>query len=648
MDGCTGYGQHVLYTADWFRRAGYVVGIEPTRCGVGGVNTVPELTVAKVGHPHLLIEPSDWNEPSDYWFTMYETTKLPWDAFQRLNKARHIIVPCEWNAVCFNAQGLAAQVHVCPLGVNHARFRPLRRGASSRFVFGMFGTPSYSNVVRKNFAHAVQAFGAAFGGRKDVHLQIKQLPSCPTIGFDRPGVEVIAESYTEEQIALWLQSIDVLVMPSRCEAFGFTALQAMACGKPVIACAFAGPASYLTAQNAFLVDYTLVPARGAYMETGLWAEPDFDSTVAAMVSAVSDTAQLEAKGREAAKTAACYSWSAYGQRLQSILQTTGFFENKVRPSIHKPAIKIEGARISVDDIVRFYADHPGSSKPKFGSLFDPEKYTLTNTPTGMGDSVMMTDLPRAAALARRSGSCYLSSTHFRDIIQYNPYYVDKHHPVWLSLSSMQIGYDLGPGHNFQKTRRMFGLPVDPRPSGCIIVPGVEKRNRVSLHFEPGVHANAQRVIYHPRAREVYPENLNIIRQFIAAHPELEFFEVGGTVLADTVPNIAHLPLPSVVREMASCSLHLGIISGPYHIANALGVRTIVIINFPHPSSFMLPCMKNVDVVESEWLYPQSHVLHQDEDSAHWPKFSLKTLEMAYHGETYPYEDPTPFLQLVNK
>lgn len=645
LEAATGYGQHVLYTAQCLKEAGYAVGIEPSRTSPQAIAAHSELVVAKAGTPHLLIETPDCTIPSDYWFTMHETTRLAWDAFQRVSTARHLIVPCSWNAVCFNAQGVPAQLHICPLGINHSVFYPGAPKRSGPFVFGVFGTPSQSNAVRKNFAHAVRAFHAAFDRRAGVELQIKQLPTCSTVGYNLPNVSVIADVFTEVQIADWLRNIDVLILPSRCEAFGFTALQAMACGKPVIGCAFGGPADYLTDLNAYLVQYALIPVRGTHMETGLWAEPSLDSTVAAMQAAYNNRDEVVRKGVEAVKTAAHYSWSAYATKLQTILRSTGFFENCKQP-VYRPSFRISSPRVGVDDLVNFYADHPGSSKPKLDMRFEPEKYTLTNTPTGMGDSVMLTDLPRAAAQVQRVGTSYLSSPHFRDLIQFNPFYTDAHHPVWVSLSSLQQRFDLGPGHNLQKARRAFGLPVDPRPAGCIVVPGVRPSNRVSLHFEAGVHAASQRQMYHPRAREIYPENLAVIREFIRAHPELDFFEVGGRVLSDTVPSLVHLPLPAVVCEMAACCLHIGIISGPYHVANALGVRTIVIINFPSPNDFMLPCLKNVDVVESEWLYPQSHVLHQDQDSPHWPKFSLRTLEMAYNGETYPYADPSPFLSLV--
>lgn len=315
-------------------------------------------------------------------------------------------------------------------------------------------------------------------------------------------------------------------------------------------------------------------------------------------------------------------------------------------SIGVPRRVVKERRLTVDDVHRFFASLPDTKKPKFPRTLDPEEWTLTNTPTGIGDSVMLTDIERAASSANRKATSWLCTTSFRALQNFNPYHRTIQSPHWISLSAYQGAFDLGPGHNFQRARRIFGLPIDSRPSGCLVVPGAVRKNRVSLHFEAGSHAENQKC-YHPQPRVVYPQNLEIVRRFIRAHPELDFFEIGGSVLKDTVPSL-NCSLDETIRAMSECCLHIGIISGPYHMANALGVPTICIINFPSPWQLMLPCVKNIDIVEAEWLYPQSHILHQDHDSSHWPMLSLYNLERAYNRETYPYDDPTPFLEMVTK
>jgi hypothetical protein len=306
--------------------------------------------------------------------------------------------------------------------------------------------------------------------------------------------------------------------------------------------------------------------------------------------------------------------------------------------------KLSKGRVTQDDIIKFYRGRPGTTKVPFGRKLEPYQWTLTNAAGGIGDSVMMTDI----CLAHIAATAWIPSPHFTEITKLNPYHKNAQRPFMVSLSTMQQNFDLGPGHNFQRVRRLFNLPVDPAPKGCIIPPkGARKRKLISLHLVPGPHVLDQQRAVHPRAREVYPENLKILRKWISKHSEFDFIEVGGDVLADQVRNTKGWPLADVVQRMASCVLHIGIISGPYHIAHALGVRTICIINFPAPWMLMLPVIKNVDVVEAEWLYPQSHILHQDHDSRHWPKFSEKNLEAAFQMETYPYEDPKRFLEMIS-
>lgn len=155
----------------------------------------------------------------------------------------------------------------------------------------------------------------------------------------------------------------------------------------------------------------------------------------------------------------------------------------------------------------------------------------------------------------------------------------------------------------------------------------------------------QRRVIHPRAREVYPENIAIIREFIANHPEVDFCEVGTSVLSGLIPSVGRSGLMETIAWMSTAHVHIGTGSGPMHLAEALGMRTIVIINFPEPWKLMLPNLVNTFVREEQWYYPQSSILHQDHDSAHWPKFSLYSLESAFNNEVYPYGNPIGHIDL---
>jgi hypothetical protein len=117
---------------------------------------------------------------------------------------------------------------------------------------------------------------------------------------------------------------------------------------------------------------------------------------------------------------------------------------------------------------------------------------------------------------------------------------------------------------------------------------------------------------------------------------MEFYEVGAHFSGlDSVGNWTGLPLEQSIRNMATCQYFIGILSGPLHLAIALGLK-VININFPAPSRIYLPVLKDIDLVETEWLYPQSVLLHQDGEGELVARFSLTNLERAINGDLYPY------------
>lgn len=303
-----------------------------------------------------------------------------------------------------------------------------------------------------------------------------------------------------------------------------------------------------------------------------------------------------------------------------------------------PAIIPSRRRVTADDVRKFYAGRNEAVRAQ-GPVLNPEEWTLINIPTGLGDAVVLTDLPRSAARAGTSAKIYSHSPLFKDLVRFNPWYEDVQNPQCVALAAATARWKLGGGHNIQRAQRLFGLPVSKVPTGCIQVERVRRiEGRVSLHFDPGPHQGWQRRNIHPRARLIYPQTMAAIRRFIDAHPSMSWIEVGGRRMLEhpSVESAVGHGLEDTVRLMAECQYHLGIISGPMHVAIALGLRTIAIVNFPNPSQLMLPNLVDIGMVEEEWLYPQQVVLHQDADSSHWPKFSYRSLSAAFDGGVYPY------------
>lgn len=95
-----------------------------------------------------------------------------------------------------------------------------------------------------------------------------------------------------------MQSCDCFVLPSRYETFGVVYIEAMACGKPVIAAASGGPDDFISKENGMLVPVedieALADAMLSMVETGKNYQPDKIRDSIQQFSAPSIAAQLTA------------------------------------------------------------------------------------------------------------------------------------------------------------------------------------------------------------------------------------------------------------------------------------------------------------------------------------------------------------------
>lgn len=155
-------------------------------------------------------------------------------------------VPSEYVRAMYIEAGLHPdRVFSIPNGVDLERFSPAAappaepRGTRFLFVGGLVG--------RKGPDVLFAAFTTAFAGRDDVALVVKDFGADGIYqGGDRgplrdhaasgllPRIELIDATLSEEEIVELYRSCDVFVAPYRGEGFCMPALEAMACGLPVI------------------------------------------------------------------------------------------------------------------------------------------------------------------------------------------------------------------------------------------------------------------------------------------------------------------------------------------------------------------------------------------------------------------------------
>ena len=209
------------------------------------------------------------------------------------------------------------RIVVVPPAVDHAYFAPNPR--DRRQPRRALGLPEDGRMLLfvgriqplKGVEVAVRTLGRLVVSHPDAHLVIVGGPSGPagqaevariTSVIDQLGladrVQLVAPR-PHEQLSTYYRAADVCLVPSRTESFGLVALEAAACGTPVVASAVGGLRS--------LVDHA---------RTGFLVEGRDPAVFASYVAEVLDNPVLaRAMGAEAARRAQGYTWSAAARAL---------------------------------------------------------------------------------------------------------------------------------------------------------------------------------------------------------------------------------------------------------------------------------------------------------------------------------------------
>lgn len=335
-DPTTGWGKHGRRIVEGLKALGVPMRFDPTFGNGRGAwaDAIPSQWELSITPPT-----SFYAHPTrpTVLITTWESGRLPPDCVPRLNAARCILVPCEWNLVTFDACGVNAPMRVVPHGRDGV-FTPGRPNAGP-FTFGSAAALT-AGGVRKNLDTTIRCFQRAFRGRDDVRLKIKLTPACPTPQHGRdPRIEVIQDSLTPEDLADWYRSLDVLVTTSHSEGFGLHNLEAMGCGTPVMGPRFSGMCEYLDVDNGYPVEYDLAPAdKGDYR--GVWCVPREQSVISAMRRAASNRDACRRLGQAAARRAEGMTWEASASAVAKALVDIGAWDRSRRRDL--PAAVSDG------------------------------------------------------------------------------------------------------------------------------------------------------------------------------------------------------------------------------------------------------------------------------------------------------------------
>ena len=209
------------------------------------------------------------------------------------------------------------RIEIVPPGVDHAFFSPgERRGARRALRLGDHPVLLFVGRIQplKGADVAIRALAELSDRHPDALLVVVGGAS----GEDGPAEEVHVRGLVSELgltdrvrfvppqphhlLSTYYRAADVCVVPSRSESFGLVALEAAACGTPVVAADVGG----LTT----LVDHG---------RTGFLVDERDPATYAGYVDRVlSDPARAAGVGRAAARRARDYRWSTTAARLRRV------------------------------------------------------------------------------------------------------------------------------------------------------------------------------------------------------------------------------------------------------------------------------------------------------------------------------------------
>ena len=239
-----------------------------------------------------------------------------------------------------------------------------------------------------------------------------------------------------------------------------------------------------------------------------------------------------------------------------------------------------------------------------------EEDSIFNLANGLGDSLILSSFLRDKKVNNRLLDELNNDIHFCDSGKFTKDY-------GLDISEI-ARYNWGGGHCIQRIQRALGLPISVQPFPILKVDKNPFKGYVFVHLTTATDWKRN------TPNSLNPRIQNTISEFFAINKHLTPYYFKND-----------LPLSLLFTIMSSCEYFLGIDSGPMHMAAGLGLKSIVIIN-NIGNNIYLPRIKECDIPNSEWLYPQNIHLNTTGENHLVPSFSLENLSRSFDAEVYPY------------
>lgn len=247
---------------------------------------------------------------------MEKTPRLLWEA-QLARKVDALVVPhpLERAQLVWHYQGNPERIHVIPCGVDTSLFRPMDRQAAKKYlgikgrrlilfvgrldpIKGLDTLLHAARILKHNLGpwdepFSIMIVGGA-GGNGDISstpeiVALKEIAKCMEVEDSL----IFFGSKSQTELPFYYAASEVCVLPSRYESFGMVALEAMACGTPVVASRVGG------------LTYTVI-----HGETGLLVpEGKPEELARALAILLRDEELRDRLGQNATRRAKNFSWA---------------------------------------------------------------------------------------------------------------------------------------------------------------------------------------------------------------------------------------------------------------------------------------------------------------------------------------------------
>jgi GT2 family glycosyltransferase len=245
-------------------------------------------TLSSIAHPGMLV--------SDYLLTVWETSKIPCSWVEESKEFKHIFVPSLWNKQAFEKEKFT-NVSLLPFGVESDIFKPW--GPKLSFPWRQSILSVFQNQYRKALDVTLRmwnqirtqhpgVFLVMYG--KEIEFSKLDMDNClgirignfiARIDWNRQ-IALLQPAFGEyvdhEDMALLYRSCETYLLNSRSEGFGYTILEAMACGSICVIPNYGAAKEFIREDNCIFFEG--IPIEADYSDKGFddvgqWWEPDF-------------------------------------------------------------------------------------------------------------------------------------------------------------------------------------------------------------------------------------------------------------------------------------------------------------------------------------------------------------------------------------